>query len=543
MIRPIRMDVVRPAADAPRRLNVFAGRHLGEREFDLLQAYADDRLAPLLTGTAPGIVTGLEASLDADDPQHPIRVRPGHGIGADGRPVRLHFPLEQTWPQLLEHTERELDGKLRDGVYFLELKRAVELIDADPDGDPCRRTLPDPLRDRRIETVARLDLRLITAGASLMSVSQTRAANRLCVRFLTESPFDAVEGGVPLALVKVVARAPVWFDAVAGRFPALADGAYRTFLAHTRAVLEAYAQRLAAEGRQPEASRTLAEQLDLDHLPAAGPLPAVLLRNPGGDPGGDPDQRPALAFAPGDLQVELMPVPASTVAGMVTQELPRGTVGLASGRGDRIRLTLAVADVDYRPGLMDLPQPDLDLERELDARSRAAIDAWQAWKAQWLILFHGLTEAQGRTVAMPPLPEDEGALLTRLTARASVDALVQQRQQALPPGEGLPHPYSDWQARPRIASQTVTPRTGEETGLHRRRLDLVERIDALQGELEANFLLLNELTDYLGLQRQQLDAITVSFSSLAGGVPGDGSGLNLMRWVKHAEFQPKVQKG
>lgn len=543
MNRPIRLDVVRPAADMPRRLDVFAGRHLGEREFDLLQAYADARLAPLLTGAAPGIVAGLEASLDVADPRLTIRVRPGHGIGADGRPVRLHYPLEQTWPQLLEHAERELDGKLRDGLYFLELTRAVELADADPDGDPCRRTEPDPLRDRRIETVARLGLRFVTAGKRFMIASQTRAANRLCVRFLSESPFDAVAGGVPLALVKVVKREPVWFDAVAGRFPALPDGPYRTFLAHTQAVLEAYAQRLAAEGRQPDETKTLAEQLDLDHLPAAGPLPAALLRNPGGDPGGKPGEQPALAFAPRDLQVELMPVPASTVAGMVGRELPRGTVDLASGRGDRVRLTLAVADPDYRPNLMDLPQPDLKLEQELAERSQAAIDAWQAWKAQWLVLFHGLTEAQARTVQVPPLPANEGAFLAGLTARAGVDAMVEQRRHALKPGEDLPHPYSDWQTKPRLAPQTVTPLEGTEVGLHRQRLDLVARIDDLEGELQENYRLLNELTDYLGLQRQQLDAITVSFSSLAGGVPGDGSGLNLMRWARYAEFQPKPQKG
>jgi len=543
MYRPIRLDVVKPAADAPRRLNVFAGRHLGEREFDLLQAYADDRLAPLLTGTSPGIVGGLEVSLDAHDPRRPVRVRPGHGIGADGRPVRLHFPLEQTWAQLRAYAERELDGQLRDGLYLLQLERAVELADADTDGDPCRRTEPDPLRDRRIETVARLGLRFITAGKRFMGASQTRAANRLCVRFLTQSPFDPVNGGIPLALLKVEKREVVWFDAVAGRFPALPDGPYRTFLAHVQTVLEAYTRRLAAEGRQPDETRPLAEQLDLDHLPAAGPLPAALLRNPGGDPGGRPGERPALAFVPRDLQVELMPVPASTVSGMVARELPRGTVDLVSGRGDRVRLTLAVADPDYRPNLMDLPQPDLKLEQDLFARSQAAIDAWQAWKAQWLRLFHGLSAEQTQWVALPPLPANEGVFLSGLAARVSIDALVARRQTALQPGEDLPHPYSDWKENPRLAGRVVTPLAGSEPGLHRQRLDLLARIDALEGELEENYRLLNELTDYLGLQRQHLDAITISFSGLAGGVPGDGSGINLMRWTKHAEFQPKLQKG
>ena len=51
--------------------------------------------------------------------------------------------------------------------------------------------------------------------------------------------------------------------------------------------------------------------------------------------------------------------------------------------------------------------------------------------------------------------------------------------------------------------------------------------------------LLEEVGDFLGLQRQQLDALTVSFSTLAGGVPGDGLGSQLVRWTAKANFVPK----
>ncbi len=534
MNKPIHLDAVALTGREPRRLNLFAGRHLGERDFDLLQAYTDDRLAPFLAHAVPGIVAGLEAAMDQDDPEQRIHVRPGNAIGGDGRPLRLHYPLEQTWPQLRDRAEREQDGPLVDGYYFLHLDRSVELADADTEQLPCQRTELDPTRDRRLDTVALLGLRFVTASASLLALPQSRAANRLCARFVEESPFDAINGGVPLALVKIAARKPVWFDAVAARYAALADGPYLAFLAHARDVLERFSHDLAAAGKTPDPGLSLAEQTGLDFLPAAGPLPAELLRDVGGE-------APALAFAPQDLQVELLPVPADTVWAVVERELPRGVVDLARGRGDRIRLLLAVDDPDYRPNLMDLPQPDLALESELLQRGQAAIQAWQDWKAQWLVLFNGLTAEQGKGVLAPGLPANEGAFLSGLSARAGIDQIVAQREAGLPTGAALPHPYSDWKAHPRLGFQNVELLVTSAPGLHKQRLDLETGIDALEGELEENFQLLNELNDFLGLQRQHLDAITVSFSTLAGGVPGDGSGMNLIRWSKYAEFQPTIK--
>lgn len=535
MKRTIHLDSVELGGGEPQRLNLFPGRHLGERDFDLLQAYADDRLAPLLTHVFPGIVAGLEASLDADDPALRIHVRPGNAVGGDGRPLRLHFPLDETWEQLLEYAEKDADGPLANGIYFLHLEREVELADADAEQAACRRAEPDPTRDRRLDTVCLLNLRFVTGHAGLLALPRDRAANRLGARFLEESPFDAVNGGVPLALVKVQKRKPVWFEAVAGRFAATAQGPYLAFLAHAGQVMARFSHDLAMKGGKLDDTLSLAEQIGLDYLPAAGPLPAELLRDVGGE-------NPNLAFAPGDLQVDLIPVPADTVSAVVERELPRGVVDLAGGRGDRLRLLLAVDDPDYRPDLMNLPRPDAKLESELLERGNAAIAAWNAWKIQWLALFQGLSAAQRDSYNAPALPADETAYLGALTARAGIDQAVAQREKALKTGETLPHPYSDWKAHPRLGAQSVSPATSGDNGLYRRRQDLASLIDALEGELEENFSLINALNDFLGLQRQHLDAITVSFSSLAGGVPGDGSGMNLIRWAKYADFTPSVPK-
>jgi len=77
-------------------------------------------------------------------------------------------------------------------------------------------------------------------------------------------------------------------------------------------------------------------------------------------------------------------------------------------------------------------------------------------------------------------------------------------------------------------------------GLLHQRAALQEQISALEGELAESFALLNEVGDYLGLQRQQLDALTLSFSALAGGVSGDGSGLKLMRWAQSGALTPDL---
>lgn len=539
MTKPIHLDRV-VAADAPQRLNLFAGRHLGEREFDLLQAYADDRLAPLLAPLRPGIVAGLEASFErdaSDEGLHLFQISPGTAIGGDGRPLRLHFRLEETWPQLLEHAERERGEALVDGLYFLHLDRSVELADADLETLPCCRTEPDPLRDRRLETVTLLGLRLITCAPTLLALPARRAANRLCARFLDESPFDTVNGGVPLALLLVKNRAPKWFDGLAGRYGVSADATSRAFLAHTRAALDDYRHELAKAGGKTAPGKSLAKQIGLDFLPAAGPLPAELLHiEPLCDPSSD---GPRLGFAPEDLQIDLIPVPAATVTAVIEHELPRGMVDLVSGRGDRLRLLLAIDDPDYRPNLLDLPQPDLELETDLDQRGIAAVLAWQAWKAAWLELFgrlDGLPAERTRGVKVPPLPANEADFLAGLSGCATIGRIVAQR------GEKPPHPYSDWKSTPRLQPRVETVATAQHDGLHKQRLDLEAEIDALEGELEENFALINLLNDFLGLQRQHLDAIAVSFSSLAGGVPGDGSGMNLMRWAKYADFEPQQKK-
>lgn len=540
----IRLHEPEKRPDDPRRLNLFPGRALGEREFERLQAYVDDRVAPLLASLAPGIVEGLPCTFFGSGADTRVRVQPGLAVGAAGQLIRLFYPLDQAWTDLAAQAERDHDTPLRDGLFLVTIRSAVEPIDDPTDQEPCTRSEPDPLRERRIETVCLLGLQRISGSPRLMAMSQQRAANRIGARLLRELPFRADSGAVPLGLVKVVGKLPVWFDPRAGRLLAEPDAAAHTLLAHTVAALEAW-QREHAAPLPNVPTQTLAELLGLDYLPAAGPLPAALLRDPAG-------KTPTLAFLPADLQIELAPVPANTIEGVVADELSRGTVDLIHGLGERIRLLLAIPDLDYRRDLFDLPQRDTRLEDELFRRAEAATRAYQAWKQQWYVLFHGLTPQQLQALRAP---------LLRTTPPFDPDQyrlkLVTDRARTLPPAQPvvlthvaaavgtptLPEPYASHLAEPHPAPEDydVVPDTQPgDNGLFRQREDLRADIRHLEAALDKSFRLLEEVNDFLGLQRQQLDALTVSFSALAGGVPGDGLGAKLVRWTTKANFVPKI---
>ena len=521
----IRLHEPERRAGDPRRLNLFAGRALGEREFERLQAYVDDRIAPLLASLAPGIVEGFATIFSGSGADTRVRVQPGLAVGAAGQLIRLFYPLDQAWADLAAQAERDQDSPLRDGLFLLTVRSAVEPIDDRAEQEPCTRAETDPLAERRIETVSLLGLQRISGSPRLMAMPQARAANRIGVRLLREAPFRSDSGAVPLGLVKIVDRLPVWFDPLAGRLLAEPDAAAHTLLAHTVAALEAWQREHAAP--LPDApTQTLAELLGLDYLPAAGPLPAALLRDPAA-------RAPSLAFLPADLQVELAPVPASTVEDVVADELPRGSVDLIHGLGERIRLLLAIPDLDYRRDLFDLPQRDTRLEDELFRRAQTAAGAYEVWKQQWYALFHGLSAAQLKALRAPRLiaspPPDPAQYRNKL---------VSDRAGSLPP-EALPEPYASHRAEPHPAPDGyggVAPAAPDGDGLLFQREKLRDDIRHLESALDQSFRLLEEVNDFLGLQRQQFDALTVSFSTLAGGVAGDGLGAQLARWTTKAKF-------
>ena len=537
--------------DQARRLNPFTGRYLSEREFELLQSYVDDRITPLVAGLPAGIISGLEVRFEGSGSNTVLTIQSGVAVGAAGKLMRLFYPLRQEWPELAGLVTRELDGALRDGLYFLTLRSVVEPVDAASGQKPCTRTESDPLRELRLETIIRPGLRFISATPGLLDVSRARAANRVCVRFLNESPLDRDEGTISVALVKVVNGNPEWIDTEAGRYLSEPNAPYRTFLAHSITLLERWME----EGGLGNVTTPLSVLLDVDFLPAAGPLPSVLVKDLANS------KTDKLAFNSLDLQVELAPVPASSVGAVIDRELPRGAVDLVHGSGDRIRMLLAIPDLEFRPWLLDLPQRDTALEDELFYRGKAAVQSWQQWRQQWQLLYDGLGSDQLKMVQAPELsyrpapchPHDcrtelvKQRLVTmygnKIEFPASGGGDLAALKTLCDNGFAPPEPYLSHLLAPHDVKNYTDgePLSSPEEKLMLLREELNGSIRTLESDLDESYRLLNEMNDYLNLQRQHLDTLTISFSALAGGIAGDGSGSSMMRWNSSTAFDPTVQ--
>jgi len=126
---------------------------------------------------------------------------------------------------------------------------------------------------------------------------------------------------------------------------------------------------------------------------------------------------------------------------------------------------------------------------------------------------------------------------------AYFEDLIAQRSSK---SEVLPRPYSlikaeisEWQKKfPEIVQQELNI----PDGLYRQREMLRYEIEIIEGFINESSSLIDEISDFLILQRQQLDSITVSFAGLASGIIGDGSGLSLMRWIDSIESIESASK-
>lgn len=530
MDKVIHLHEVDAALGDNERLNLFAGRHLGEREFDIRQAYADQRLADLLAERRPGIVSGLEVSHDPDTDA--IRVQPGTAVAPDGEAIRLFFPLDTDWQDVVTtyQSGRTLrPAMLLEGYFFLTLNRVVYLEEDSGRQEACTRDELDPLRDRTVETAAFVSLQPVLTRLPPGKVSQPRAANRICVDHLQRSPFRDDSSAVPLALLYASKRKLVWLDPVAGRYEAHPDAAHRTLLAH-------YQQVAASIAAAAVKKQTLGNTLGVDYLPSAGPLPAHLVSELAGGPTPGAKQRedwlpPKLGFLPEDLQMELVPVALSDVLPTLRREMTRGPLDLVHGLGERLRVMAAIPDSDFRADLLDLPDIDQALIDELQQRGDSAYQAYLSWRYLHDTLYQGLSESELADRGAPGLDPPP------LAPKKLIAALVKDRQDRLKPKEKLPPPYY-WE-QPELAANFPKP-SGDEVfdgeSLYAQEIALQAQIDWLDRELDANDKLLGEFDSFLSLQRQQVDSVTVSFANLAGGVPGDGSGLKLARWTPHTRF-------
>ncbi|MCU0834369.1 MAG: hypothetical protein MUC77_08025 [Chromatiaceae bacterium] len=550
------------------RPRLFPGRHLGEDELDRLQAYADARLAPLTATSRPGILTGLGCRA-GDAPERRgarVLVEPGLAVAGDGQLVGLFVAAQATWAGLVTAWLREQRASDAVGVYYLVLKRGLGVIDAGAAVDPCQRAEPDPLRDLRREVLGTLGLRRLAVDpAGLAAMTPAQVQNQVAARHVDGAFLGGLGGAVPLALLAVSVRAggpPLaeldparvdqrfqvdWCEPAAGRYLAVPHAGARVLFEQVQTAWRAAVERALAARPADAAPFDLAAALEsglrLDFLPAAGALPLALLEAA--------DQpRPRLRWLPQHLAVDMVPVPEEAVAELIERELPRRVLDLRRPTGDRIRLLLAVNEPDYRPDLLDFPAIDAELVKDLYRTHLRAYQAWRDWRIGFDALYAVqaaalLTPAEVRALAFPavlPQPVRPGQFYAEL---------IRSEGGKLPLVEGRPpHPYDDgtppapafyhaWLVNGEPPAVPAPQDDGLVVRYRATQLDL-ERLDhrirALRARLEKH-------RDYLLLQRQQLDAQTVSLAALGGGVAGDGSGLQMARWLPFTKLRDKAVAG
>ncbi|MEJ2432273.1 MAG: hypothetical protein P8Y53_03590 [Pseudolabrys sp.] len=564
-----------------RRLHLFPGRHLGEVELDQAQHYADARLAHVLAGARAGILHGLEVQETELGTEGPgIVVQPGAALGADGRTLGLAMALRETWAALLDAYRQDSGTTDLSGFYYLVLRRGTKDLDYSVDVDACRRTVADPYRDTRLVAIGTVALQRLAVDDTLLTMVPQRAANLICAAQFGASVFDESTGEVPLGLLAVrdaSGAAIAWFNMPAGRYLAAANAAQRVLAAQVDAASAEVARAALTADDGAGFAAHFADHIALSYLPGAGALPLQLLRNPAGLATDPPQEHPALAWPPVSGGVDMVPIASSQVGAVLARELARGPVHLgAPAAGDRLRLLLVVADRDYRVDLLDRPAPEAAIESDVYDYGRIAYQAWLNWAERFRRLYHlSGTEALSADaidalglpdeIRAPQLPDGyfKGLIQTEMDLRgidytqtdangnttpkpipfrAQVAETPLPEELPLPYRDGAPdHPgdYQSWL----VNGSPPTPATPTTNGLLIQYAVMQVDIEAQQNRVQSLQSRLERARDYLLLQRQQLDAQTVSFASLAGGVAGDGSGLQITRWLRYSKLDKTPTPG
>ena len=562
------------------RLNLFAGRHMGEDEFERQQAYVDRRLAHAFAAMPQGIVHGLEVRASQVGNKAGFMVTAGLGIAGNGQALGLYYPLHETWETLIQNYVKKTLTDNPMGVFYLTLERNTRFVDDDTLIHPEQRTEFDPTRDARRLVVGNLGLfRLAIDPEVAASLTREQVENTIAALHVDKTFMAAMKNSLPLALVFIddlnrgiipidelpPAYGVRWFSAACGQYKAVEKSGHQVLLDQTRA---AFNRMVSAAQAQSVLTVTdfINANLRLDFLPAAGELPVALLQNLASRSSANP---PGIRWLPQHIAVDIVPVPEESVPALIDQHLGRRLVDLRQGFGERLRLLLAVNEPDYKPDLLDVPQVDQKLKQDLFRYFMRAYDIWAEWRRQFDVLYHLPEDAKieldpaaiealdlPKPVAWPSFPID---VYTQLVG--NIRATL-----GLPNPGPLPYPYDEhenadiqaeiqtdgfrfyrnWLQRyqelagnnnpdPRSFPAHENPKAA--TGLIIQYTDAQVDLEALDTQIRITRSRIERTRDYLLLQRQQLDNQTVSLAALAGGVAGDGSGLQVARWLPYTQLK------
>lgn len=534
------------------RVHMFPGRHLGEEEFDREQAYADARLATLLHGKTAGIVHGLDLQFGPNGINEPgFSVSAGLALAGNGQALALYYPLRAEWRDLIDIFLDNTKASNAVGVYYLMLVRADRRIDGS-NIDPCERTELDPTRDTQRVLAGSLSLQRLTFSESAtVNLPREQIENWIAADRVDAGFMGKLGNAVPLAVVAII-RDPVlpqdhphpyrlhWLSQEAGRYEALPDSGYRVLVNQAGSAM----RRVMQQAVQPENSaiplaQFLRDNLHLDFLPAAGQLPLSWLQDPA-------STTPHLLWMPPHLGIDMVPVPEEAVPELLNRHIARRVIDLRQPAGDKIRLLLAVNEPDYRNNLLDIPQTDSKLENDIFHFHMRAYGAWYQWRQQFDALYY--IKPSNSPVLDPDqfknldLPKPDAAPVLPLSIFEKLIARADKEQQD-PENPGRPYPYSkglpalpvfynNWLIN---GNPPVLPVPQDDGLVVQYAIALVE-LEAIENQIRAIRSRVEKTRDFLLLQRQQLDTQTVALAALAGGVAGDGTGLQVARWLPYASL-------
>ncbi len=539
-----------PSDSKLERLNLFAGRHMGEDEFDRQQAYADRRIAPLLAGFQPGIVQGLEVrASDIAQKGDGFTVNAGLAVAGNGTTLGLYYPLRETWQTLIQNYLQEAKATAAGGIFYLTLTRTSRYVDADPSIHPEQRTEFDPTRDARQLVVGSLSLKRIAMKPSAATATRELVENWVAANHVELEFLQAWSNAIPLGLAAIENKEtditkPAnyqinWFSNVVGRYMAVRNGGYQALLNQTTT---AFRRIRAAAANQSALSVKdyIAANLKLDFLPAAGELPFELITNLASH-----KIAPKIAWLPKHIAVDIVPVPEESVAALIQHHLPRRVVDLRIPAGERLRLLLAVNEPDYKPTLLDIPQVDGQMISDLFRYFARAYDQWVTWTRQYQYLYRLVTgnpldqvNLKSLDLPEPIAPPQLPQVFFNQVIRESFSELGREPDSSpfypyslgVPP---FPAFYQQWGTGNPVLPKPIvyTPQELATDGVVVQYAVANSQLQSLDDQIRDARSRVEKFRDYISLQRQQLDNQTVSLSALAGGVAGDGSGLQVARWL------------
>ncbi len=557
----------RPIASDPKlqRVHLFAGRHLGEEEFDRQQEYADARLSPLLKTRPAGVVYGLRLASSGSGLAEAATfvVNPGLAVTPEGYTLHLQSPLKAQWQRVIEDYLQRTATADATGVYYLTLQQSQNTIDA-PRVEPCQRAEFDPTRDSRLATVTSVRLqRLAIAPAVVTATPADQLQNWIAADRVDAEFLDNFNQAIPLALLAITSSGDDhtinWVSEAAGRYDAVARSGYRVLLNQTAAALRQVMQNhsLPANAGTPLAD-FLDNNLNLDFLPAAGELPLAWLKNAD-------SPNPDFMWLPQHLSVDMVPVPEDSVLDLIHRHLPRRVIDLRQPAGDKVRLLLALRRQDYRADLLDIPPTDTQLESDLYRFYMRAYNAWHRWRQQFDKLYYVEPSDEDPLTGPGDLPAVERRVLDPtqfkqldlpkptlppLTPNTLFQNVIQRALTEFG-SSAPPYPYNrgipaqpDFYSRWLVTEDGVTTPppvpTPEQDGLVIQYAVALVELEAIENQIRAIRTRLEKTRDLLLLKRQQLDSQTVALSALAGGVAGDGNGLQVARWLPYASLNTNL---